>query len=25
VEQVPSEWDGRCVSSLSHHPLATFA
>lgn len=25
VEQVPSEWDGRCVSSLAHHPLATFA
>ena len=25
MERLPSEWDGRCVSSLSHHPLATFA
>jgi len=25
MERLPSEWDGRCVRSLSHHPLATYA
>lgn len=25
MERLPSDWDGRCVKSLSHHPLATFA
>ncbi|GMG92148.1 4-(cytidine 5'-diphospho)-2-C-methyl-D-erythritol kinase [Cupriavidus metallidurans] len=25
MERLPSEWDGRCVKNLSHHPLATFA
>ncbi|XQM35306.1 4-(cytidine 5'-diphospho)-2-C-methyl-D-erythritol kinase [Cupriavidus sp. H19C3] len=25
LERLPSEWDGRCARSLSHHPLATFA
>jgi len=25
LERLPSEWDGRCVSSLSRHPLAAFA
>jgi len=25
MERLPSEWDGRCVRSLSHHPLATVA
>lgn len=25
LERLPSEWDGRCVSSLAHHPLAAFA
>ncbi|XQU72555.1 4-(cytidine 5'-diphospho)-2-C-methyl-D-erythritol kinase [Cupriavidus sp. H18C2] len=25
MERLPPEWDGRCVRSLSQHPLATFA
>lgn len=25
MERLPSEWDGRCARSLSHHPLAAFA
>jgi len=25
LERLPPEWDGRCVSSLAHHPLAAFA
>lgn len=25
MERLPSDWDGRCVKSLTHHPLATFA
>ncbi|MBY4731827.1 4-(cytidine 5'-diphospho)-2-C-methyl-D-erythritol kinase [Cupriavidus pauculus] len=25
MERLPPEWDGRCVRSLSHHPLAAFA
>ncbi|WP_367394835.1 4-(cytidine 5'-diphospho)-2-C-methyl-D-erythritol kinase [Cupriavidus sp. Agwp_2] len=25
LERLPPEWDGRCVRSLAHHPLAAFA
>ncbi|CAG9175143.1 4-(cytidine 5'-diphospho)-2-C-methyl-D-erythritol kinase [Cupriavidus respiraculi] len=25
IERLPPEWDGRCVRSLSRHPLATLA
>ncbi|WP_064572522.1 4-(cytidine 5'-diphospho)-2-C-methyl-D-erythritol kinase [Cupriavidus gilardii] len=25
LDRLPSEWDGRCVRSLSRHPLAAFA
>lgn len=25
VDQVPSEWEGRCAAGLAHHPLAMFA
>ncbi|WER46368.1 4-(cytidine 5'-diphospho)-2-C-methyl-D-erythritol kinase [Cupriavidus sp. WKF15] len=25
LKRLPPEWDGRCVRSLAHHPLAAFA